>query len=154
MGELRDEVKELKRQLDQLKSSITPAPHHPAEAARWADEVHQRRERRATAAARVGFSKADLAAMQQACPDATMRSIVSDNRAPQGPHSVLPSTAQDVPRGVAGSGSGWAHVPELSNPPGTNWADKLMDAQDRRDLEDRLVEEAKRLAALKAAEKL
>jgi hypothetical protein len=39
----------------------------------------------------------------------------------------------------------------LQNPPGTNYADRLMDAQDAKDRHERVVEEAQRQALHKAA---
>lgn len=105
--------------------------------------MHQLREAQATRAAALGFSPADLRAMQEAAPDDTVRSIVADNRAVPGQRSALPRSQQasDVRARAPGDGAGWMRET------------RLMDAQDRRDRLALVQEEARRLALVKAAEK-
>jgi hypothetical protein len=75
--------------------------------------------------------------MVEAVPDRLMRDIVRDNRAPTGPTGAIPTSQQSSGGGgsanVPGSGTGWAHETPLGPPPGVAQADRLMDAQDRRD---------------------
>jgi hypothetical protein len=48
----------------------------------------------------------------------------------------------------AGDGTGWRESSPLSNPPGTALADKLMDAQNRRDRAERIAQEERTQAVL------
>jgi hypothetical protein len=65
----------------------------------------------------------------------------------QGPASATVSNVR------APVGTGWREASPLSNPPGINYADRLMDAQDAKDRHERIVEEAQRQALIKEAEK-
>jgi hypothetical protein len=97
-----------------------------------------------------------LAAMVAAVPDSVMRDVIRDNRgAPTGPTTMAPSSSSQGggPTNVPGSGTGWAHEAPLSNPPGTNYADRLMDAQDAKDRHERIVQDAQMKAMEKLAEK-
>jgi hypothetical protein len=158
MGELENKIAQMEVDLAKLKASAAPEPYDAAAMARWQDEQHQIREARASAAARLAFSPEQLREMERAAPTSVVRDIaLRDARAPQGPSGAgtsgqLSRVSSNV--GIIGSNTtGWRDAVPLSNPPGTNYADRLMDAQDRRDLEDRIVAEAKRRAALKATEK-
>ena len=149
----REEIDQLRAELDQLKASVAPTPDDPAAAAQWQSKMHELAERRASAFN--PFTRDQLAEMERACPTSTMRDIVRDNQAPQGPSSqgAIPSSqAVSNVRGVPGSGTGWAHQAPLTNPPGTAQADRLMDEQDRRDRLALMAEEAKRRAMMKAIE--
>jgi hypothetical protein len=55
--------------------------------------------------------------------------------------------------GIPGSGTGWQAPIPLPNPPGTAILDRIMDHQDAVDRHDRMVEEARRQALKKVAEK-
>jgi hypothetical protein len=149
MGELNDKVKELERQLAEMKTAL-PTPIDHAAAARFKDEMHQLAERRASA--HNAFSRADLEDMERACPTSTARAIVSDNRGGVGPRSAAAMPASATPAPVVTSGSGWAHEVELTNPPGVAQADRLMDEADRRDRLALIEEKAKQQAFLKATE--
>jgi len=69
--------------------------------------------------------------MMETVDDATIRSIVSDFRGgPSQPSSIAGAPAvQHKKQG----GSGWNDPLPLSNPPGVNLADRLMDQQDQID---------------------
>ena len=69
--------------------------------------------------------------MVETVDDATIRSIVSDFRTgPSQPSSIAGAPAvQHKKQG----GSGWNDPLPLSNPPGVNLADRLMDQQDQID---------------------
>ena len=92
--------------------------------------------------------------MARAVPDHVMKNIaMRDARAPTGPSSagVVPSSQQV--RGTGGGrGSGWSEPTPLSNPPGVNWADRLMDHQDAKDRAELIEREAKLKAMAKLAE--
>ena len=97
--------------------------------------------------------------MARATPTDMLRDIaLKDNRAPTGPSAqgVIPSSQQMSnvrgTGGVPGGGSGWYAPTPLSNPPGTNWADRLMDAQDARDRQERIMQDAQMKAMQKLAE--
>lgn len=75
------------------------------------------------------------------CGTDFIQDIVRDNRAPTGPSSqgIIPSS-QVVSNvrvgggaGPPGGGTGWMKETPLGPPPGVAQADRLMDAQDRRD---------------------
>ena len=63
-----------------------------------------------------------------------MRDIVRDNRAPTGPTGTIPTSQQSSggggPANVSGSGTGWAHETPLGPPPGINWVDAQLIADD------------------------
>ena len=69
--------------------------------------------------------------MMETVDDATVRSLVSDFRGgPSQPSSIAGAPAvQHKKQG----GSGWNDPLPLSNPPGVNLADRLMDQQDQID---------------------
>jgi hypothetical protein len=152
----KQQIDQLRAEVEKLKAAQPPTYDHAAAAA-WADHVHQIREARATRAAAVGFSKADLAAMRAAAPDDVCRAIaMRDNRAPTGRPGTIPIDQQQPTsvRGVGvppGGGTGWQTPAPLRPPEGVRQADRLMDAQDRRDRHDLMMAEAKR-AFLKTTE--
>ena len=74
--------------------------------------------------------------MLQACDDGFMRDIaMRDNRAPTGPSSagIIPTSQTVSHVRVPGGGTGWMRETPIAPPPGVAQADRLMDAQDRRD---------------------
>ena len=154
MGELKDEVTRLRAELDALKAAL-PTPYDAASAARWQSEMHELRERQATRAAASAFSKADLAAVEAACPPDTTAGLIRDNRAVPGQRCALPSSGQqvsDVRRGAAPSGSGWAHEALLRPSPHARYVDAQLDAQDVKDRRELIEQKARELAMFKATE--
>jgi hypothetical protein len=154
MGAIQDKLEALEAEVARLKQS-TPTVIDHAAAARFKDEMHQASEARAS---RFNpFTRDQLDEMRQAAPDNVCAGIVRDNQAsPTVPRSVIPSSGATDVRGPLvppGSGSGWSREVQLSNPPGVAQADRLMDAQDRRDRHEAVLQEAKRLALQKAVEK-
>ena len=145
---LRAENAELWKEVDKLKA-LTPTPIDPNAAAKWADEMREMAERRASA---YPFSRKQLAVFAEAADDATCRGIVRDNRAPMGPSSAGTSgTVSKVSSnpGLPGSNtSGWRESTPLGPQPGINHVDRLMDEQDRKDRADAERAEAVRRAAL------
>jgi hypothetical protein len=157
MPDTTEEIAALKRELGQLKAAMQP-PDPKAmerEARAWRNQMHQLSEGRMSRAS--AFSKEDLAAMEAATPTSMVRDIaMRDNRAPSGPSAqgVIPSSQPLSAVRVGGSGtSGWAREIPLSNPPGVNILDRIMDHQDAVDRHERMVAEARRQALLKAASK-
>ena len=140
MTKQADELAALRKRVEELeakakpaeeKKPFTPAPYEPID---WT--------------ARMSMPRSAIEAMVAAEPKGFMKGVVDDNRAPTGRPGMIPSTQQgggSGPANVPGSGTGWAREIPLSNPPGVNYADKLMDEQDRRDR----AELAQRLGVLK-----
>jgi hypothetical protein len=73
-------------------------------------------------------------------------------RSPSGMIPSSPSTAASAPA-EAPRGTGWRREIPISPPPGVNYADRLMDAQDAKDRHELIMQEARRLAAQKLANK-
>jgi hypothetical protein len=112
----KSEIDELKRELAAVKRQLSPTMPSEKEIAASKDAAHQARER--SAAAFNPFTPDQLRAMHEASPNT--QAIVHDQRgAPQGPTSIIPSTADkvrgSVGRGTVGGGSGWAHHVALKN---------------------------------------
>jgi hypothetical protein len=91
--------------------------------------------------------------MARAVPTNLIRDIVGDNRAPTGPSAqgIVPSSQQLSSVRTGGNGNG--HVVPLSNPPGVNYADRLMDAQDARDRAELIERDAKLQVLQRMAER-
>jgi hypothetical protein len=162
MTDDNDELAALKAEQAQLAKRIAELeqPKRPPtmaeldrEAAIWRDEMHRASEARMSRAS--NFSREDLRAMEAACSTRDVQDIVMRDRAPAGPSSegVIPSSQQvsNVRLGGGGS-SGWRNPTPLSNPPGVRILDEILDHQDAVDRHERMVEEARRQAVLKAAE--
>ena len=94
--------------------------------------------------------KVEPRARGQLAHDIAMR----DARAPTSPSSqgVIPTSQQISNVRGAGGFRGWQAEVPLSNPPGTNYADRLMDEADRRDRLQLMAEDAQRRALMKAAQ--
>lgn len=153
MGELNDKVKELERQLAEMKAALPTPVDHAAERA-WRDEQHAAAERRA--AAYNPFTRSQLAEMQAAAPDDVCAGIIRDNRAVPGQRSALPPSQQISD--VRGGGppvntTGWRDAVPIGPQPGIQHVDRLLDEADRRDRLALIQEEARRRALEKAAEK-
>jgi hypothetical protein len=58
------------------------------------------------------------------------------------------------PANVPGSGTGWAHETPIGPPPGINYVDAQLDAQDARDRADRVRQHAQLQAVEKATEQI
>jgi hypothetical protein len=140
----KDEIAELKARVVELEAKAKPPePFRP--------EPYQRFD----PTARMSMPRSALQEMVNVVPDPVLRGIVRDNQAPQGPSSAgaIPSSQQISNVRGAGGGSGWAREVPLSPPPGVAQADRLMDVQDAKDRQDRIVQEAQRQALLKAGSK-
>jgi hypothetical protein len=138
-----DELAQLKRELKaELKAELEAKPRdYEREAAEWRDQMHRLSEGRMSQASPPP-SADDRRNMNAACPDNQMKGIaLRDARAPTGPSSAgaIPSSQ------TVSNVRGWAREIPLRPPEGVNYADRLMDEQDRRDR----AELAQRLGALK-----
>jgi hypothetical protein len=91
-----------------------------------------------------------LAAMVNAEPRGFMAGVVHDNRAPTGPTGAIPRSTGGGGPAASGSGTGWAHETPIGPPPGINYVDAQLDAQDAKDRAELI----KRDAQLRAMEKL
>jgi hypothetical protein len=123
----------LEQEVAALKAKVSPPKSTFKEMsdAEWRDHVHQMRERQANS----WMPPSAIREMAQHPCNQVMPGVIQDRHAPNSP-ATIPRTegASNARSGnVAGSGTGWAHEVPLSPPPGVAQADKLMDAQDRRD---------------------
>jgi len=123
MGEEKS-VEALRAELKALQDQINPPPRPPC--------THQPIDYTENAS----MPRAAMLEMIKAVPDALMRDLRLDNRKPNpvtqassSPVTSTPSTqSQPVQRG-----SGWRDAAPLTSPPGIEYADALVDAQDRLD---------------------
>jgi hypothetical protein len=94
-----------------------------------------------------------LRAMVEAVPDRLMRDIVRDNQAPTGRPGMIPEQPSNARGGnVAGSGTGWAREIPLGPPPGIQYVDAQLDAQDAKDKAERVRQDAELRAMDRFAE--
>jgi hypothetical protein len=136
IAELRAEVAALKAALSgkedkpEPKKEFVPQPYEPID---WT--------------ARMSMPRSAMEAMIAAEPKGFMAGVVHDNRAPTHP-GMIPRSDQppSSSRGSAGT-RGWVEPAPLRPPDGVAQADRLMDAQDRRDQ----IELAQRIAVQEAA---
>jgi hypothetical protein len=148
-----DRVAELERELAKVKAAIKPYDSAAMQRvmARLSDENHQAAEARMSRAS--AFSRADLAAMDAACPADTIRDLVSHSTIP-GPSTAggggQVSKVSSNP-GIPGSNTGWRDATPLGPPPGINHVDRLLDHADAQDRAERIAQEAQRQAMLKVA---
>jgi hypothetical protein len=118
-----DEFAALKREVEELKAKLfPPKPFKP--------QPHQQYD--PTAGMRMPPSA--LAAMVAVVPSNFMRDVVRDNRAPTGPTGAIPTSQQSSggggPVNVAGGGKVWVDPAPLRPPPGINWVDAQLIADD------------------------
>jgi hypothetical protein len=152
MTDAKQEIAELRAELDKVKASLTPKPlPSEADAAAHRAAMHELAERRM---ARAGnFSREDLAAFEAACPANVAQDIVARGSM-RGPSSYAAGgTAVSGPSSVSPNTSGWRTAVPIGPPPGVEQADRLMDAQDARDRHDLIVEDAQRKAAQRLGSK-
>jgi hypothetical protein len=144
----KDELAALKKKVEELEAKVSPpksdfVPMTDAEHQNW---VHQMRERRMSAA-----TPPEMVRDWAVIPEHIVRGIVNDRHAPTGRPGMIPEQPNRGSTSPAPSTTpGYVDPRPLSNPPGVNWADKLMDAQDARDRAELIEREAK----LQAMEKL
>jgi hypothetical protein len=143
MGDLKSELEALRVEVERLK----PKPIDHEAAAKWQSEMHEAAERRMSRAG--NFSREDLAAMEAACPTDAVKDIVARGgiRGPSGHGAGGTVSSVHGPSGVYPNTSGWREATPIGPPHGIELVDRLMDAQDRRDRHELILEEAKRRAA-------
>ena len=130
----KDEIAALRAEVEALKAA-QPKPQPSAEeheraTREWIDKMHQMREGRMAFGTPPSVVR-DMAVLD----DATVKGIIRDNRnAPTGPTGAIPSSRQ-----VTGGGGpppsptpGWSEPRPLTNPPGINWVDAQLIADDVR----------------------
>jgi hypothetical protein len=142
MADAKEEIAELRAELDKVKASLAPKPFDPVEVGRWQNQMHQLAERRMAGAS--NFSPGELAAFAAAVPDDVAKDIVARGgvRPPSGHGAGMVS----APSRVDPNTSGWRPAVPIGPPPGVAQADRLMDEQDRRDRHELILQEAKRRA--------
>ena len=135
----KDELAALKARVEELERAANPPKEKP-----FVPQPYQRYD----PTAGMSMPMSTMLEMHRAAGH-VMGGVLHDNRAPTSP-STIPRSQQvsnagggAAPRG----GTGWGAATPLSPPPGVAQADKLMDAQDRRDR----IELAHRIAAHEAA---
>lgn len=143
----KNDIAQLKAELDELKASLAPTPNDEAAMRQWQSDMHNLRERQA--AGFNPFSRADLEEMERAAPTNVVRDIAPrDARGPLTPCSpgAIPSSApvSNVSRPV---GTGWAREIPLSSPPGINYVDMLLRVDEAKKQGERMVEDVKRKPA-------
>jgi hypothetical protein len=137
---LKREVAELKAKISPPKSDFKPAPYQQYDPT-----------------ANMCMPMSTMMEMARVVPTGMLRDIVHDNRAPTGRPGMIPNSQQASSSGggaanVPGSGTGWARETPLGPPPGVNYADRLMDAQDQKDRAELLEREARLHAMQEMAE--
>jgi hypothetical protein len=153
-------IAKLERELAALKAAqAAQAPpastFKPMSNAEHFDRMHEAAERRANAF--VTLSPERRREMERACSTADIQDLVFASRRPQGPSiGGIPSSQQlsgihpgGGARIPAGGGTGWRDAAPLGPPPGINYVDRLVDAQDARDRAARIAEDKARRDALK-----
>jgi hypothetical protein len=145
-----DELAALKARVAQLEleraSKAVSAEDNERSTAEWRDQVHKWREARANSWT---LPPENLREMEKACSTSDIQDLVRHGRvqSPSGAGASGVVTGVRVgggPSGVAGDGTGWAIERELGPPPGINYVDRLCDEQDRRDMAERIAQEARR----------
>jgi len=128
-----DEIAALRKKVEELEAKLSPpkSEFKPMTDAEWRDQMHQAAERRMAMATPPSVIR-DFAVLD----DALVKGIaLRDARAPQGPSSqgASPSSQQMSnvhPSGVPGGGTGWQAPTPLSPPPGIQWVDAQLIADD------------------------
>jgi hypothetical protein len=148
----KDEIAELRNEVERLKAHVAPKPlPSEADVAAHRAAMHEAAERRMGCAS--NFSPDQLAAFEAACPTDVARDIVARGGvSPPSSHGA--GNTVSAPSGAyLPNTSGWRQATPIQSPPGVKQADLLMDAQDAKDRHDLIVEEARRTAARRLAEK-
>ena len=132
MSKQSEELAALKKKVEELEAKVSPpkSDFKPMTDAEWRDQMHQAAERRMSMATPPSVVR-DFAVLD----DNLVKSIaLRDARAPTSPSSAIPGSQQ-----VAGGGGaqpsptpGWVDPRPLSNPPGINWVDAQLIADDVR----------------------
>ena len=138
----KDELAELKARIDELERAAKPPEPYIDD---WVPPP--------PAIDRVSMHPSTMMEFARAVPDSVIRDIVQDNRAPQGPSSAGASgqiTKVSTSPGIPGSGTGWVNSSPLTPPAGLRWVDQQLDAQDRKDRETLIEQEALRRLAEKS----
>ena len=146
MTDKADEIAELRAEfaaeLAKVKAS-QPTKIDAADMARFRDEMHRISEARMSRAS--NFHPDDLRAMEAACPTAAVKDIAAHGHIPSSSISAVPTSQQVTSihsnAGMLGSNTGWAPEQRFGPQPGIQHVDALVDAQDRKDLDQRILQE-------------
>jgi hypothetical protein len=133
-----DEIADLKQQVAELKKAVAPpksAAQRMQEDREYMSKLHASREARMNHASPPMSAEQAKAYTDAAGGPAGVRDLVQHGTIP-GPGGQIPTTGQVGPvhssPGI-GRGSGWVTPPPLGPPPGINYVDAQMDAQDKLD---------------------
>ena len=155
MSNQKEEIAALKREVAELKAAVQPKPQPSREdqeraTAKWIDEMHQMREGRMSMA-----TPPEVVRDWNVLDNATCRDLVQHGTVQSPSMAGTTGAVTGVHRhdGAPVNTSGWREPTPLSNPPGVAQADRLMDAQDRRDRVELAQRIAAHEAAMRAAEK-
>jgi hypothetical protein len=124
MTKQTDEIAALKARVEELeRAAKPPEPKKP-----FVPQPYQQYD----PTAGMCMPPSALAAMVAAVPDHVIREIaMRDNRAPRTPATIPSShTGGGGLANVPGSGTGWAHETPIGPPPGINWVDAQLIADD------------------------
>jgi len=155
MTNKKDELRKLKARGAELEARIAKLeadakPEPPPKP--FVPEPYQRYD----PTANMCMPRSAMEAMVAAEPRGFMAGVVHDNRAPTGRPGAIPSSTQvagnRAPANVPGGGTGWVNPSPLSPPPGINYVDAQLDAQDAKDRQERIqqataADTARKLAA-------
>jgi hypothetical protein len=128
----KEEIAELKKEVADLKAKISPPPFDmERELREHRERMHRMSEERMSNAS--AFTRDDLRAMERACSTAEVQDLVRHSTV-QSPSSIsAPNQKPDPAPKVEPNRTGWSNPTPIGPPPGVNYADRLMDEQDRRD---------------------
>jgi hypothetical protein len=129
----KDEIAALKKKVEELEAKLSPPKSPPSAEEReratreWQDQMHQMRERRMSLAMPPSVIR-DMAVLD----DRLVKEIaLRDARAPTGPRGAIPSSQQAGGGGSSPSSTpGWVDPAPLGPPPGINYVDAQLIADD------------------------
>jgi len=140
----KSELAALKKKVEALESALSGKEDKPKPKKEFVPQPYERYD----PTAGMSMPRSALMAMAQDPSNQVMRGVIQDRHAPTSPSFAGTSGAvSGVHRDGPVNTSGWRDAAPIGPPPGVAQADRLMDAQDRRDK----IELAQRLAAHEAA---
>jgi hypothetical protein len=141
---LRAEIAANNRRIEELERKAKP-PEPIKEDPNW---------RRYDPTANMTMPLSTLREMVNAVPDSVMRGILRDNRAPNTPSMRSPGDqVTGASRGSApGGGTGWVDPVPLGPSPHARYVDAQIDAQDRKDRQERVQQAAQSEASRRFVE--
>jgi hypothetical protein len=125
----KEEIAALRKELDELKSTVKPTPVDPRETERrdreWQNQMYQMQERRMSMA-----TPPSVIRDWNVLDNATVQGIIRDNRnAPTGPTGAIPRSEKvSDPDAGAANTTGWVDPRPLGPQPGIDLIDRGVNA--------------------------